>query len=382
MPTFDQLSAEERAIIELVVQRGRSYDALSDVLQIEPPRVREMARDALIQLSPVTADRVDSQWRGQVADFLLGQQSGPESTATRGHLKRSEPARTWALSLLDSLSDLYPPGELPTIPDADGADGGARRRLRGDSAAAAERPRERERERERERKPLRAVEERKPRRDEEKPDGPPPRDLSPAARAALKRRRLIGAGALGVIVVVAVLAIAGVFSGGSSGKKPKTASKPAAAQQPKIVGQIPLNAVNGAKASGTAFILQRGTQRVLVVQAKLPPLPSNQRKAAYEVWLFNSPKDAQSIGAQFTDAQGAYQGAGPLPNNFAHFKFVDISREPFDTNTAHSGNSLLRGAFADLAPVQQPSGAATTPGATGTAPGGTATTPGTGTTAP
>ena len=95
MATFDQLSAEQRAIIELVVQRGRSYDALADVLQIEVPRVRELAREALAELTPITAGRVDGDWRGQVADYMLGQQSGPEATATRAHLKRSEFGMTY-----------------------------------------------------------------------------------------------------------------------------------------------------------------------------------------------------------------------------------------------------------------------------------------------
>src|SRR5947209_10068450 len=107
MATFDQLSAEQRAIIELVVRRGRSYESLAEVLEIPPARVRELARDALAELSPVTARRVEADWRAQLADYLLGQQSGPESTATRGHLKRSEAARTWALSLMDSLDFLY-----------------------------------------------------------------------------------------------------------------------------------------------------------------------------------------------------------------------------------------------------------------------------------
>ncbi len=50
MATFDQLPAEQRAIIELVVARGRSYDALADVLQVPAARVRELARDALVEL--------------------------------------------------------------------------------------------------------------------------------------------------------------------------------------------------------------------------------------------------------------------------------------------------------------------------------------------
>ena len=94
MATFDKLSAEQRAIIELVLQRGKSYAELSDLLAMPETRVRELARDALVSLSPVSARRVEEDWRGQLADYVLGQQTGPEATATRGHLRRSEGART------------------------------------------------------------------------------------------------------------------------------------------------------------------------------------------------------------------------------------------------------------------------------------------------
>ena len=93
MATFDQLPAEQKAILELVLQRHQSYDDLASMLGMPTPRVRQLAREALTDLSPRSASRVDMDWRGQVADYLLGQQTGPEGTATRGHLKRSEPAR-------------------------------------------------------------------------------------------------------------------------------------------------------------------------------------------------------------------------------------------------------------------------------------------------
>src|SRR4051794_41205011 len=99
MATFDKLSAEQRAIIELVLQRGKSYAELSDLLAMPETRAQELARDALVSLSPVSAKRVEDDWRGQLADYVLGQQTGPESTATRGHLRRSEAARTWSRSL-------------------------------------------------------------------------------------------------------------------------------------------------------------------------------------------------------------------------------------------------------------------------------------------
>src|SRR3954451_6392399 len=120
MATFDQLPAEQRAILELVVGRRQTYDELSGMLGMPTARVRELAREALGDLAPATAARVDSDLGGQIADYVLGQQSGPESTATKGHFKRSEPARAWAYSLLDSLGHLYPNGAMPEIPDGDG----------------------------------------------------------------------------------------------------------------------------------------------------------------------------------------------------------------------------------------------------------------------
>ena len=50
---------------------------------------------------------------------MLGQQAGPEATATRGHLRRSEAARSWTRSLLDSLEQLYNNGDLPAIPEGE-----------------------------------------------------------------------------------------------------------------------------------------------------------------------------------------------------------------------------------------------------------------------
>jgi hypothetical protein len=54
------------------------------------------------------------------------------------------------------------------------------------------------------------------------------------------------------------------------------------------------------------------------------------------------------MGAQLTDRQGNYQGAGTLPENYENFQFLDISRENVDQNAAHSGDSVLRGRLEDL----------------------------------
>src|SRR5215208_6933297 len=119
MATFDQLSDEQRAIVELVLQQGKSYAELAQMLDIPEARVRERARDALVDLAPVSARAVEEDWRGQLADYVLGQQDGPEATATRGHLRRSEAARSWTRSLLDALEQLYRNGDVPAIPEPD-----------------------------------------------------------------------------------------------------------------------------------------------------------------------------------------------------------------------------------------------------------------------
>ena len=350
MATFDQLSAEQRAIIELVLKQGQSYDELGDMLGMPTSRVRELARDALVRLSPVSAAAVDDDWRGQLGDYLLNQQTGPESTATRGHLRRSESARGWARSVLDSLEQFYGDGDIPQIPEGE----------------AAPEPR-----RKRERKPK---EPKAPRAKREPKEPRPKRDLSPGAAAAIRRRRLIGAGVLGLAALIVVLALADVGPLFSD-DEPEKASKGENAAQPRIVGQLVLRPQGnqGRNTAGIAVIAERGGQRQLIVQAQLP---ASKDREAYEVWLYNSKNDARSLGAQVTDQQGTFQGAGPLPENFERYRFIDVSREKVDQERGHSGNSILRGRIDQIqappqntgtgqgdqqAPQQAPQGQTTTP---------------------
>jgi hypothetical protein len=204
-----------------------------------------------------------------------------------------------------------------------------------------------------------------------------PGALSPEAQSALKRRRTIGLVAgLAVLaaIVVGILALAGVFSSDNKKSTASTGSTttPAGstttpssttAQQPiQVLGQIVLHAVGTSRAQGIAYLVQQGPNKFVVVQAQVPPLPNNQKVAAYEVWLYNSNSNARSLGAQYTNAQGILQGRAPLPVDYQKFKSIDISRELFaDRNAGHGKDSLLRGDFSTLAPVpQQQQGAGTT----------------------
>ena len=308
MATFDQLSAEQRAIVELVLQQGKTYEELAEMLGMPERRVRELARDALVELAPVSVRAVEEDWRGQLTDYVLGQQAGPEAAATKGHLRRSEAARSWTRSLLDSLAGLYPNGSMPAVPDGE--------RGRRSAAAAPRRP-------------------------------ATGTGLAAPADAAVKRRRLLaGAGVLAALALVAILVWpVGVLIGDDD--EPTPAAEQAASGDGD--GQNAAQQETGAPAGIAIVVEQNGRRQLLVQAARLEP--SGQREA-YEVWLYNGQGDAKTLGGQVTDQQGNYQAVGNLPADFEQYRFIDISREPLDQQRGHSGDSVLRGRVPKLRAAQ------------------------------
>lgn len=337
MATFDQLAADQRAIIEIVLAQGRSYEQIGEMLDLPPARVRELARDALAELAPYTAEFVDAQWRGQLADYVLGQQTGPEAQATRGHLKRSEPARIWSYSLLDALDDFYEQRDRPEIPVGEAGGRPSRRAAatNGEAPAAPSAPPAARRER--------AV----------------TGGLSPAASAALMRRRILGGiAALAVIAAIVIGAIA-IFGGGGNGSKKQAA--PAAKAKAKaapsnsnvqVVAQAVLAPIGAAmKGSiGAARVVKSGNQAALLVQAKLPP-SSGQNK--YVIWLYNSPTQYVGVAAGTTDKKGNFSGGQALPPTWQKYRFVDLTYQAVSGKKPQHGTSVMRGPL--TAPTQQPS---------------------------
>ena len=260
MATFDQLSDEQRAIVELVLQQGKSYDELSGMLGLPERRVRELARDALVDLAPLSARGVEEDWRGQLADYVLGQQAGPEVTATRGHLRRSENARIWTRSLLDSLEQLYANGDLPAIPE--GERGPGRR-----SAARAT-------------------------------------GEATASEAVTRRRILAAAGVVALLLVGVLVWPGGVLTGGDDGEQQAGGFGNASGDQQAAAGEggeVPVDT------QGQAIVAQQGGKTQLVVTAT--GLEPSTQQSAYQVWLYNSADDRKSLGATVTDQQGSLQSA-------------------------------------------------------------------------
>ena len=314
MATFDQLSPEQRAIVELVLRQGKTYPELADMLGMPESRVRELARDALVELAPVSVRGVEDDWRGQLADYVLGQQSGPEATATKGHLRRSEAARSWARSLLDSLEQLYANGSVPAIPE--GERGRAARRPAAAAAAGTE------------------------------SSGPGLKRSSFGAGffGVLGAMGGLIAAAAAVLVLLAVLVWPiGVLTGDDDSASSNSGDNRPAAQS----GDQSQQAATG-QPTGVAVVVDTAGKRQLLVQAaQLPPSGQNE---GYYVWLYNSPDDAKSLGGQVTDEQGNYQAIGAFPKDYAKYRFIDVTLQAVgnDPNAKHSGESVLRGPLPKL----------------------------------
>ena len=183
----------------------------------------------------------------------------------------------------------------------------------------------------------------------------------------MRRRRIAAGAAVATILLFGLLVwpiglLTGDDDGGDGGDN---GSQQGDGEQPRVLGQLLLRPQSGERgAVGIALITERDGERSLLVQARgLKPTTQGQ---AYEVWLFNDQRDAVSMGAQLTDRQGNYQGAGRLPEDYEKYRFLDISRENVDQNAAHSGDSVLRGRFEDLQQAGTGSGELENQGETGT----------------
>src|SRR5215210_6676150 len=116
MSPLESLAPDQRAVVALVLQQGRSYDDIAALLGIPVEAVRARAHAGLDALAPENG--LPPEITGPLADFLLAQQSPADAEATRGLLAESAPARAWTTGVAARLGDVAP-GPLPAIPEGD-----------------------------------------------------------------------------------------------------------------------------------------------------------------------------------------------------------------------------------------------------------------------
>lgn len=340
MASVDTLPPDQRAVLQMVLARGRGYDDIAKMLQIDRADVRQRALSALDALGPGT--RVPAERRAIITDYLLGQLPTRVNDETREQLARSPSERAWArvvASELQSLTD----NELPEIPTAaaDGDEGGR-------SVPAAEPD-----------APVAAAAAASSEPGPPTPPGRGPRAFKPPS----SRRGGAILLALGAAVVIAVVVVLIVTSGGSSHKSNSSASTNSASTTPAgtsattaqgcnpatsttacPISQINLRSPSGSSTIGIAEVLKKGTTTAIAIVAQ--GVPPNTKHNAYAVWLANSGSDAVRLGFvnPGVGKNGRLQTAGGLPSNASRFKQVLITLET-KPNPPQPGTVVLQGQF-------------------------------------
>jgi Sigma-70, region 4 len=318
MASLDSLPADERAVLQMVLQRGRSYDEIAEMLAIDRAAVRQRALQALDGLGPHT--RVPPERRALITDYLLGQLPSRLGEDTRKRLAESPSERAWARVIASELSPLAA-SPLPEIPVESGPP--------GKPAPAAPEP-----------APALGAG-RTPRGDGERP-------------RSSRRGGAILLGLLALAVIVAVVVV--LVTSGGSGHKTTSASasttssttSTGSTSSPQIIGQINLNSPSsGSKAAGLAELFKRGaTVGILIAAQNVIP---NTKHDAYAVWLFNSRSDSHLLGFvnPGVGSNGRLSTAGALPANAGHFKQLLVTRESA-RNPKQPGTIVLEGALTGL----------------------------------
>lgn len=351
MASLDSLPADERAVLQLVLQRGRSYDDIARLLSIDRAGVRDRARNALDALGPQT--RVPPERRALITDYLLGQLPAQVSDQTRTRLAESPSERAWARIVASELAPLASgalpeiPVEAPSVqpdeaePEPVGAESepvGAAEHLAagavGERGGAATRAPERE--------PLTAT--------------APPAGRDPGAASRRRRptrarpvSRRGGAILLAVVAaaVIAVVIVLSVTGGGNSKHKSaaRSSSASSSSSAANVVAQINLvSPTAGSKAAGIALVVKQGNTTGLAVRAQ--NVPPNTKQDAYAVWLYNSPTDSRILGFvnPGVGANGQLSTAGALPSNAAHYKQLLVTLET-GASPKTPGKIVLQGAL-------------------------------------
>ncbi len=117
MAALDDLSPDRRAVLQLLVARGRGYDQIAELLHLPEIIVRRRSHDALTELAggPGT---LDDARRALLCDYLVGELPASRRAEARQVLADDPAARRFARAAAARLSSL-PGAQLPELPAED-----------------------------------------------------------------------------------------------------------------------------------------------------------------------------------------------------------------------------------------------------------------------
>lgn len=309
MSRVDELAPDRRAVLQLLLKQGKSYEDLAGLLRIEPDAVRDRARDALDQLGPADGAGLDPDRQDEVADYLLGQQSASSRAATRAFLEDSAAGRAWARVVAGELRPLS--DSLPEIPSE---------RAETDEAFDA---------------------------------------LSARREARTRQQKSSKLGGVLILVATAIVAVGVILliTGGkdddndsaavsatSTSTTGTTSTTPA---NVTILGQANLNQVSGGKGIAVVQLVRQGDAIVLGFQGE--KIPRRADKTVFAMWL--TKKDGTNpVRLGFIDQQtpknGKLQFAGEIPSGVdpTQYDRMLLTRET-TADPSKPGSTLMAGGF-------------------------------------
>jgi hypothetical protein len=309
MGSLESLNEGQRAVLQLLLGKGKSYDEIARLLHSDAGAVRRRAQGAVDALGSERSSIPDDR-RREIADYLLSQQTPSQRAATREYLEGSADARSWAREAGAGLAAFATDDELPDIP------------AEREQVAEA--------------------------------SGTPDRGSAPqeeAQRSSQLGGRLIAAG-LGLVVAIIIILVVSLTRGGDEGT-PAASTTPSGTGTTSTLGGNAQLALDGtlrppkgsdSPSSGqVAIVVFPQSKRIRLALAATNLPPSSSRGSAYGVWFYTSPQQAQFLG--FPDkpvgASGKLQTVADLSPDTPTYREVLLTRETTRT-PRRPGTVVLR----------------------------------------
>lgn len=363
MLTLEDLPPDQRAVLQLVLQRGRSYEEIAGLLSIDRAAIRQRALDACELLTPDTL--LPGPEHALVTDYLLGQLPAQVAEQVYAYIEAAQSDHEWALAIAARLAPLAA-RTLPAVPDMPEAPSMPPRATPvavSPSPAASV--------------PSQVAVDASPAASTPPVAGARPSPVLPALSPIHQRPRSSRRGGIVLISVVCVaiaaavvIAVTGGGSAGPSSRLAATASRhhvpgttaaqngaqsrakgsgtgtaTAPAARPRLLAALNLNSpVGTAKTIGVAQVIREDRADWIVIDAQ--GVPPNGTHNAYGVWLYNSRRSAVFVGfvRNLVGANGKLAASGRLPQDAARFTHLLITLETHQ-HPRHPGEVVLAGAF-------------------------------------
>ncbi len=337
------LTEDQRAMLQLLLERGQSYEDIASLLGSDVDEIRARARSALKDMGGADPDAEVS-----LTDFLLGQADPIGRADAARHLQGDPDARELATKLETQLRLIAPGADLPEIPS-----GG--------------KP-----------SPSRFAPEPKTAKKQSAAKAPSsPAGTSSGGMSGHQKRLIGGLAGAAVLVLAVVLIATGAFSGGGDDgdstdtvatspgdATSQTASNTTGPQagDPSVVSALlePVGDADPDAKGGAVFGQIKKTPVLQVIAKGLTPTTDGEN---YSIWLYRSDKAAFRLSGVRVTKTGGIAAQIPVPTQVIRFVSngtfpqIDISltqdadlkaqaakdRESKKLTLNHIGESVLRG---------------------------------------